>query len=166
MIQSFLHVLPYAMISLLVAGPLVVYIYSLIRVIPWGIFGRLMLVLTVMAWVCVWLGLIILVAGVSGRPTILAGFGAIIGVLVSMNMLLRYKRPAPKGTVREHVFLAGREFFQNALVAYLLLVVAETLKEGVVSNFFNLNWLLGVVLVSGVVMVLADPEPDTVDPSM
>jgi hypothetical protein len=44
------------------------------------------------------------------------------------------------------------------LVTYLLLTLAETFREGFVSNFFNINYLLAVVLVSGVAMVLTESE--------
>lgn len=55
--------------------------------------------------------------------------------------------------------IVTKEFFQATLVTYLLLTLAETLKEGFVSNFFNMNYLLVAVLVSGVAMVLSEtPE--------
>jgi hypothetical protein len=56
--------------------------------------------------------------------------------------------------------IAGREIFQVALVTYLLLTLAETLKEGFVSNFFNMNYLLLVVFVTGLAMVLTEPPDD------
>jgi hypothetical protein len=56
------------------------------------------------------------------------------------------------------VHLLSEEFFQYSLITYLILLLAETLKEGFVSFFFNLNILLVVVLVSGVVMVLTHNE--------
>lgn len=46
------------------------------------------------------------------------------------------------------------ELFQVSLLMYLVLVLAETVKGGFVSSYFNLNYLLGVVLISGVLMVL------------
>jgi hypothetical protein len=54
--------------------------------------------------------------------------------------------------------IVGREFFQVFLVTYLLLTLTETWRQGFVSNFFNMNWLLLIVLVSGVAMVLTEPE--------
>lgn len=54
--------------------------------------------------------------------------------------------------------ILSQELFQFSLVTYLILLLAETIKEGFVSYFFNLNILLGVVLVSGVVMVLTHDE--------
>ena len=58
---------------------------------------------------------------------------------------------------KEHLNIVGREFFQVSLVTYLGLTLGETLRPGFVSNFFNLNYVLLVVLVSGVVMVLTEP---------
>lgn len=54
--------------------------------------------------------------------------------------------------------LLSEEFFQYSLITYLILLLAETLKEGFVSFFFNLNILLVVVLVSGVILVLTHSE--------
>ena len=59
------------------------------------------------------------------------------------------------------VHIVAREFFQVSLVTYLLLTLAETLDTGFVSNFFNLNWLLLVVMATGVAMVLSE-ERETV----
>jgi hypothetical protein len=56
------------------------------------------------------------------------------------------------------ICVISREFFQVFLVTYLLLTLAETFREGFVSNFFNINYLLAVVLISGVAMVLTESE--------
>lgn len=45
------------------------------------------------------------------------------------------------------------ELFHVSLVTYLILLLLETLDKGFVSDFFNLNILLGIVLLSGIVMV-------------
>jgi hypothetical protein len=45
------------------------------------------------------------------------------------------------------------ELFNVSLVTYLILLLLETLSKGFVSDFFNLNILLGIVLVSGIIMV-------------
>ena len=58
---------------------------------------------------------------------------------------------------KQPVHIVGREFFGVALVTYLGLTLVETLLPGAVSNFFNLNYLLLVVLVTGVAMVLTEP---------
>ncbi|MDP3941662.1 MAG: hypothetical protein Q8Q49_05130 [bacterium] len=52
------------------------------------------------------------------------------------------------------IHLVSKEFFQYSLTTYLLLLLAETLKEGFVSYFFNLNILLGIVIISGIVMAI------------
>jgi hypothetical protein len=54
--------------------------------------------------------------------------------------------------------LVAEEFFQYSLITYLLLLFAETFKQGFVSFFFDPNILLVVVLISGVVMVLTHHE--------
>jgi hypothetical protein len=56
------------------------------------------------------------------------------------------------------IHLLAEEFFQYSLITYLILLLAETIKEGFVSFFFNLNILLIVVLASGVIMVLTHNE--------
>jgi hypothetical protein len=56
------------------------------------------------------------------------------------------------------VHLVSQEFFQYSLITYLILLFAETIKEGFVSFFFDPNILLVVVLFSGVVMVLTHHE--------
>jgi hypothetical protein len=45
------------------------------------------------------------------------------------------------------------ELFNVSLVTYLILLLLETLSKGFVSDFFNLNILLGIVLISGIIMV-------------
>ncbi|MBI3486025.1 hypothetical protein HY025_03700 [Candidatus Daviesbacteria bacterium] len=50
------------------------------------------------------------------------------------------------------------ELFQVSLVTYLILLVLETLQTGFVSNFFNMDVLFFIVLVSGIVMVLPTSE--------
>ena len=51
-----------------------------------------------------------------------------------------------------------QEVFQFSLLTYLVLFLIETLKTGAVSAYFNMNILLGVVLVSGGVIVLTYSE--------
>lgn len=52
------------------------------------------------------------------------------------------------------IYFIAKEFFQYSLVAYLILLLIETIKEGFVSFFFNLNILLGIVLISGLIMAI------------
>lgn len=46
------------------------------------------------------------------------------------------------------------ELFQFSLVTYIILLIAETLQEGFVSYFFNINILLGIVLLTGIIMLI------------
>jgi hypothetical protein len=59
---------------------------------------------------------------------------------------------------RQKLHTVSREFFTASLTTYLLMVLAEALKSGYVTNFFNINALLLVVLVTGVGMVLSDVD--------
>lgn len=52
--------------------------------------------------------------------------------------------------------IIAEEFFQYSLVTYLFLLIAESLKEGLVSLFFNFNVLLIIVILSGLIMALTD----------
>src|SRR5260221_14684006 len=61
-----------------------------------------------------------------------------------------------------HIYM--QELFQFSLVTYLILQLAETIQEGFVSFFFNINYLLFVVITSGLLMILTEnpnvlPQP-------
>src|SRR5882724_5221310 len=56
------------------------------------------------------------------------------------------------------IYIFAEEFFQFSLITYLILLFAETLQTGFVSYFFNLNILLGVVLISGITMLITQRE--------
>src|SRR5690348_15382582 len=60
--------------------------------------------------------------------------------------------------MRNKIAIVTKELFQVSLITYLVLLIVETIKVNFVSFFFNLNILLGLVLVSGIVMVLAEVE--------
>jgi hypothetical protein len=64
--------------------------------------------------------------------------------------------------LKDNTNIVAKEFFQVSLVTYLLLTLAETVHEGFVSNFFNMNYLLMVVLITGVAMVLTEPPEGAV----
>ncbi len=51
---------------------------------------------------------------------------------------------------KDNLAIIFQEIFQVMLSGYLIFLLAETIKEGIISNFFNLNILLLIVLVSGV----------------
>lgn len=46
--------------------------------------------------------------------------------------------------------------FQTLLVTYLVLLLMEQLWEGIVSVYLNLNWLLVVVIVVGILDVFSE----------
>jgi hypothetical protein len=54
-------------------------------------------------------------------------------------------------------FLA-KEALQYTLLTYLILVLAETFKEGFVSYFFNIHILLGFIAVLGAIVVVTYHE--------
>lgn len=57
--------------------------------------------------------------------------------------------------------------FQDLLVLYLILLLAETIWAESVSAYMNLNYLLGIVIITGIITVLTtkeekrQPEPVT-----
>lgn len=55
-------------------------------------------------------------------------------------------------------YVIAKEFFQYSLITYILLFIAESLQPGIVSYFFDPTLLLGVVLLSGVIMVVTYNE--------
>lgn len=57
--------------------------------------------------------------------------------------------------------IISQEVFQFSLIAYIILILIEMLKEGFVSSFLNINILLGIVLISGLIMVITHNENDT-----
>ena len=47
--------------------------------------------------------------------------------------------------------------FQMLLITYLMLILLETIFEGSVSSYINMNYLLIIIIVVGVVAVLMEP---------
>jgi hypothetical protein len=56
------------------------------------------------------------------------------------------------------LYLIAEELFQFLLVTYLVLLLIETIQEGFVSYFFNLNILLVASILNGLVIVMAYDE--------
>ena len=54
-------------------------------------------------------------------------------------------------------FTFAKELFIFSLVLYLILLFLETIFPGFVSNNFSLDWMLGIVLLSGIITAF-DPE--------
>jgi len=59
------------------------------------------------------------------------------------------------------VHIIAQELFQFSLIIYLILVLLESLKQGFVSTYFNLNIIFGILLISGLCMVLTDTKQTT-----
>ena|SRR5256885_6227406 len=57
-------------------------------------------------------------------------------------------------TIKFKIHIISHEIFQFSLVTYLILLLTEALQQGFVSYFFDLNILLGIVFVSGIIMLL------------
>lgn len=65
-----------------------------------------------------------------------------------------YEKAAP-------ALIVIRSLFVYSLLFYLLLFLLENVLPGFVSHNFNLNWVLGVVFVLGVIALLAPQEEKT-----
>jgi len=62
-----------------------------------------------------------------------------------------------KGALNAFLFIT-KDLFAFSLIFYLILFILETIFPGFVSNNFNLNWALGVVVLLGIVFVLSPAE--------
>lgn len=60
--------------------------------------------------------------------------------------------------LKDKLYITSNELFKAAFVTYLILIVVETYYSGTVSNFFNMNYLLAVILILGVIMVATEKE--------
>ncbi|MBI5127390.1 hypothetical protein HZA76_02945 [Candidatus Roizmanbacteria bacterium] len=54
--------------------------------------------------------------------------------------------------------IIAEEFFHSFFFSFLFLLLIETSKKGFVSHFFNLNYLLAVILISGFMMIITEPQ--------
>jgi hypothetical protein len=54
--------------------------------------------------------------------------------------------------------IISREVFQISLTTYLLLLILETLKTGFVINFIDINYILPVIIISGIGMTVLSRE--------
>ncbi len=59
--------------------------------------------------------------------------------------------------IKEAVALA-QQLFVTLFITFLLLILAETIWEGSVSFYLNLNYLLTAVIAVGVIALLAKPQ--------
>lgn len=66
--------------------------------------------------------------------------------------------------IRENIFWLFKkivnEIFTMALITYLLFYLIEDFNNGFIINYFNLNILLIITIISGILMVLTVPEAE------
>jgi hypothetical protein len=65
--------------------------------------------------------------------------------------------------MKSAIGIISNELFSVSLVTYLILLLIETLDKGFVSNVFSLNYLLAVVLISGIIKVLPVSEKNNLN---
>jgi len=63
----------------------------------------------------------------------------------------------------EYCFTLNQDFFSVILVTYLLLLLLETIWEGFVSSYFNLNSFLTIILIIGIIAVLTGKEDHEIE---
>ena len=63
-----------------------------------------------------------------------------------------------KNIFKGNIALTVNHLFQVLLVTYLVLLLAEELWAGVVSNYLNLNYMLALVIILGILDVFSEPQ--------
>lgn len=61
---------------------------------------------------------------------------------------------------KKYLVLINQEIFQVSLLIYLVIILVENFQKGVVSDFFNFNWILWIVIISGILMVPCSERED------
>jgi hypothetical protein len=61
---------------------------------------------------------------------------------------------------KQRLYLLSTEVFQVSLLVYLIILLVENFQKGIISDFLNLNWILGIVIISGIIMILFNKEGD------
>jgi len=74
-----------------------------------------------------------------------------------VNSIANKKTVVKSEIISRSFFKLAKELFTFSLVLYLILLFSETIFPGFVSNNFNLDWVLGIVLLSGIIAAF-DPE--------
>lgn len=59
-------------------------------------------------------------------------------------------------TIKDKLHIVSKEFFQAGLITYAALLANDLVYVGTVSNFFDLNHLLLLVLIAGIFMAMTD----------
>jgi hypothetical protein len=55
------------------------------------------------------------------------------------------------------------ELFQSSLITYLLLLLWDIIDKGAISNVINLNLLLAIVIISGIIKILPISQKKNLD---
>jgi hypothetical protein len=58
------------------------------------------------------------------------------------------------------ISIVCKELFQVSLITYLILLVTELIKKESISYFFNLNYLMIIVVLSGILMLITNYNID------
>lgn len=58
----------------------------------------------------------------------------------------------------------AKDIFEVSLVSYLIFYLIDQIKQGFVSDFFNLNYILGVAIVSGIISAFSKEEESSTGP--
>ncbi|MCE8423806.1 MAG: hypothetical protein J5U17_04905 [Candidatus Methanoperedens sp.] len=85
---------------------------------------------------------------------------AVIGCLKRSNKSFNSIKQLEKNDRFRQLLDLNHEFFSTLLITYLLLLLAETIWEGRVSAYININYLLIIVIISGAVSVLTQKEEE------
>jgi hypothetical protein len=54
--------------------------------------------------------------------------------------------------MKKNIYIISKEFFIPTLLCYVLLTFIETMYPGLISNYFNLNHLLLLLILCGLLM--------------
>lgn len=69
-----------------------------------------------------------------------------------------YIEKLEKNNTVKHYLDINQEFFSTMLLTYLLLLLAEFIWEGSVTNHINTNYFLIIVIISGAVSILTQKD--------
>ena len=85
--------------------------------------------------------------------------------MTGQNNMTKYSSHKPKYRVLIELLRdVTQDVFSVSISLLLIFVLLETIKEGFISYFFNINNLIAIVVVSGVITVLAGEEKAEEEP--
>ena len=64
--------------------------------------------------------------------------------------------------LKNKMVVIGEELFQVSLITYLIFLIIETIQEGFVTNFFNINILLILILIGGITKITLSSKKNAV----